>query len=233
MTEQELGSKAALQMSMMGTVSLILTDLLIKPHYYITVAIILEMVIFILFIGKKTDQLNKMAFYDELTNLPNRLFMKNTLEYYLNSTENLKKTCYLYLFLIDLDQFKEVNDTYGHDTGDRLLQCVTARMTKAVPDDVEICRIGGDEFTVLMPFKHGDDEVESIAEKLIHCLEQPIQIDNNTIAVSMSIGISVFPNDGKDAATLFKKADIAMYAAKNEGRNRYTYFNRLAPIEDL
>lgn len=219
----EFGSKAAFKMSVMGMTSILFTNLLRKPDMDQTILILIQMIIFIVFIGRKTDQLYRLAYYDVLTGLPNRTYMRNMLDIYLESKGSAKKR-YFYFFLIDLDNFKEVNDKYGHDIGDRFLQIAADQMNKVVPHHAVISRMGGDEFTVLLPINDADNEVERLADQLIHCLDEPVNIDHHEIHTSMSLGIAMFPNDGTDAETIMKKADIAMYEAKNTGRNRYKHF---------
>jgi diguanylate cyclase (GGDEF)-like protein len=125
---------------------------------------------------------------------------------------------------IDLDHFKEVNDTLGHEAGDLLLQDAARRVAKCVRDADTLARLGGDEFTVILPGLTDTDRLESIAESIIHTLSTPFQIGESTVYVSASIGITIFPTDATDISSLLKNADQAMYVAKNKGRNRFSYF---------
>lgn len=219
----DFGIKATMRVSILGMISILCASFLLDPDYDLVIIILTQLIIFIYFIARKTDQLNQFAFYDGLTGLPNRTYMRNSLEFFLKSTDGARCKCF-YFFLIDLDQFKEVNDTYGHDVGDLLLIGVTNRMKQVVPEHAIISRMGGDEFTVLLPIIKDEDEAQRTAEKLIHCLEMPLIINGHEMKVSMSLGISMFPNDGTDAESLMKRADIAMYEAKSAGRNRFKYF---------
>lgn len=166
----------------------------------------------------------KQANFDTLTGLPNRNMFRNRLELEL---KKLKRTALpLALMLIDLDLFKEINDTLGHDVGDILLQQVAGRIGECVRESDTVARLGGDEFVVILPEISKTGHVEDIADKLNIHLAQPYTIGNEVVYVSASIGITLCPNDATDLDTLLKNADQAMYVAKNMGRNRFSYFTQ-------
>ena len=166
----------------------------------------------------------KQANFDTLTNLPNRNMFQHRLkqEIIKSSRDNLS----LALLLIDLDQFKEVNDTLGHDMGDLLLQIAANRIQECIRESDTVARLGGDEFTIILPELHDNKNVDTIAEKLITALAEPYQLEDEVVHISASIGITIYPNDATAIDTLIKNADQAMYAAKNRGRNRFSHFTQ-------
>jgi diguanylate cyclase (GGDEF)-like protein len=129
------------------------------------------------------------------------------------------------VLFVDLDHFKEVNDTLGHAAGDQLLQAVAERLTSAVRQSDLVARMGGDEFVVLVEDHHGPEEVMIVAQKILALLERPVLIDWREVKISGSVGIASFPEDGEDLDTLMKNADIAMYQAKERGRNNFQFFS--------
>jgi diguanylate cyclase (GGDEF)-like protein len=163
-----------------------------------------------------------LAQHDFLTNLPNRLLLNDRIAQAISLAERTK-TQFAILFL-DLDNFKHINDSLGHDTGDKLLQSVTQRLSSCIRSSDTVSRQGGDEFVILLTSsKHGSDTT-LIANKILQALNRPHYITQNPLHITTSIGISVYPTDGKDAQTLIKNADTAMYGAKDTGRNNYKYF---------
>ena len=163
------------------------------------------------------------ANFDPLTQLPNRRLFLDRLAQEI--AKSRRANLPLALLLIDLDEFKEVNDTLGHDVGDILLQEAGLRIRHCVRDADTVARLGGDEFTVLLTeLPDHTTHVEDIAQKIIAKLAEPYQLGNETTYVSASIGITLFPRDAEDIDALVKHADQAMYAAKKQGRNRFCYF---------
>ncbi|MDO6387351.1 EAL domain-containing protein [Uliginosibacterium sp. 31-12] len=163
-----------------------------------------------------------LAHHDPLTALPNRTLFQDRLEQALVRAERLGSVAAL-LFL-DLDRFKTINDSLGHLAGDRLLQAVAERLQHCVRDTDTICRQGGDEFIIVLP-EVADAEVPArIAEKILRRLAEPFEVDGHVLGTSFSIGIAVFPDDGRQADVLMKNADTAMYHAKESGRNTYRFF---------
>ncbi len=167
---------------------------------------------------KKNEELNFLANFDQLTELPNRHHFFSKLNEKINNNLNFA------LLFIDIDDFKKINDTYGHDLGDKALKFVAKRIEHNVKKDDLVARIGGDEFIILI--KNTEvEELEKIAERLIHKLNKKIEVSNYQLNLSISIGISIFPRDGKDADELISKSDKAMYLVKSNAKNNYAFFN--------
>jgi diguanylate cyclase (GGDEF)-like protein/PAS domain S-box-containing protein len=162
------------------------------------------------------------ANYDTLTGLPNRRLFHDRLSHELKKSE--RDHIPLALMFIDLDHFKEINDTLGHEAGDFLLQESASRITKCVRDTDTVARLGGDEFTVVLPKLTDTERLENIAGSIISALATPFHIGDLPVYVSASIGITIFPNDANDISSLLKNADQAMYVAKSKGRNQFSYF---------
>ena len=195
---------------------------------------------YFLAIRKSKALLWKQANFDTLTALPNRDMLRDRL------TQEIKKTdrsgLPLAVMLIDLDQFKEVNDTLGHDMGDILLVEAARRIASCVRDSDTVARQGGDEFIVLLPQLTNISHVEDIAQKIIIQLAEPFHLRNEIAHISASLGITLYPDDASGIDGLMKNADQAMYVAKGNGRNRFSYFTaalqesaqkRLHLIKDL
>ena len=167
-------------------------------------------------------QISRLAHYDVLTGLPNRVLFHDRFEQELIKASRAQQA--ITLMFLDLDRFKEVNDTLGHDIGDLLLQETAQRLSHSVRTTDTVARLGGDEFTIIL---HGLQEVgviNRIAQSILGNLAEPFQLGNETLYVTASIGITIFPADAEDIEILLKNADQAMYAAKQQGRNRYSYF---------
>jgi diguanylate cyclase (GGDEF)-like protein/PAS domain S-box-containing protein len=165
--------------------------------------------------------------FDSLTGLPNRHMFRNRLQQLLDQSRGAAPT--FALLLIDLDQFKEVNDTLGHAVGDRLLVAVAGRLRLAVGSSTTVARLGGDEFTILVdcqePLLGGEaNALDGIVSALVQKLAQPFTLGGDKVFVSASIGVARYPDAGADAEALLRHADQAMYAAKAAGRNRYCHF---------
>jgi diguanylate cyclase (GGDEF)-like protein/PAS domain S-box-containing protein len=157
--------------------------------------------------------------HDGLTGLPNRVLFEDRLSIALNQT--LRSQQKLAIMLLDLDRFKEINDTLGHDVGDKLLQAVGDRLTGLLRKMDTIARMGGDEFLLLLPLIDHEKYVVTIAQKIIGAFHKPFVVDTHEILITTSIGVVITPDDGKDADSLVKSADIAMYHAKQQGRDNY------------
>jgi diguanylate cyclase (GGDEF)-like protein len=164
----------------------------------------------------------RQANYDNLTSLPNRTMFNDRLAQEIKKSNRSHKP--LALFFLDLDKFKDVNDTFGHPTGDKLLIEAAKRITDCVRDTDTVARLGGDEFTVILPDLDDIQSIERIASEIIKSLSQQFQLDNDIVYVSASIGITLYPNDADDVDGLLKNADQAMYSAKDSGRSRSCYF---------
>jgi diguanylate cyclase (GGDEF)-like protein/PAS domain S-box-containing protein len=165
------------------------------------------------------SQIVYQAYHDALTDLPNRLLFHDRLTQALAQAHRHGHG--LAVLFMDLDQFKLVNDTLGHGAGDRLLQVVAERLARAVRAEDTVARVGGDEFTLLLPRIAQADDAARVAQHVLAAVAEPAEIDDQRIFLTTSIGISVFPADGIDAEALLTSADIAMYRAKDMGRNGY------------
>lgn len=181
-----------------------------------------------------------LAYYDSLTGLPNRIFFQERLRDALEDTTE-RRGCIALMFL-DLDRFKDLNDTLGHALGDRFLQLFGERLVLLVKNRGIVARLGGDEFVVLLTKCSGNEEARDIAAEIIQSAERPYRIDGYEQYVTASIGIAMFPAHGRTDQALIKNADIAMYRAKEQGRNAYFFYdealeapirNRLAQEHDL
>lgn len=162
------------------------------------------------------------ANFDSLTGLPNRRMFRDRLEQEIKKAERAKTT--LAVMFLDLDHFKEVNDSLGHDVGDKLLQQAANRLKARVRDSDTVGRLGGDEFVLLFTDIKDRHSLEYISQDILQCLAAPFQLGTDPVYISASIGITLFPADALDFEDLLKNADQAMYAAKAEGRNRFSYF---------
>lgn len=164
----------------------------------------------------------KQANFDTLTHLPNRQMFHDRLEQEARMSRRSGQS--MVLMLIDLDRFKEVNDSLGHDTGDILLIEATRRITACVREVDTVARLGGDEFTVILPDLDDTASIERIANAVIGKLAEPFMLGLNEVFISASVGVTVYPDDANELEVLFKNADQAMYSAKSGGRNRFCYF---------
>ncbi|MDH3644458.1 MAG: EAL domain-containing protein, partial [Gammaproteobacteria bacterium] len=169
------------------------------------------------------QRMERMAFYDILTDLANRRLFFDRLAHAIDHTRrNQRLAALLYL---DLDQFKRVNDTLGHEAGDHLLRAVAERLTNSVRAEDTVGRPGGDEFTILLYDVGTPSDASHVAEKILNVLRQPITISGQQLVVTTSIGITIVPTDGTDPAVLMKNADLAMYRAKEHGRNQFQFYS--------
>ena len=168
------------------------------------------------------QQIQHLAFHDILTGLPNRQLFLDRLELAVASAHRAGNQ--LAVLFLDLDRFKIINDSLGHSMGDRLLQAVAERMREILRDIDTVTRIGGDEFTVLVPALHSADDAITVARKIRDAIKLPFVVDGRELFISTSIGIAMFPNDGVDPETLVKNADVAMYRAKAKGRDVFQLY---------
>ena len=165
----------------------------------------------------------QLAHSDSLTGLPNRaLFYDRLRQSIAQATRHNRKFALLFL---DLDGFKKINDKFGHDAGDELLQEVTARLRQNIREEDTVARIGGDEFIFILNDLSDAGNAALTAQKIIHSLEAPFVIHENICQIGGSIGISTFPDDSDKMETLVTQADDAMYQAKKNGKNNYQFFN--------
>jgi diguanylate cyclase (GGDEF)-like protein/PAS domain S-box-containing protein len=172
---------------------------------------------------KAEEQIQYLATHDLLTDLPSLRFAKDRLSMALNMARRYKKA--VAVMFIDLDGFKDVNDTLGHDAGDYVLQQVAKRMLSCVRETDIVSRVGGDEFLIIATEINTPENVAQIAEKVIHLVSQPIIFNGRQSVVSASIGIALFPDDGIDMDQLIKKADDAMYSVKKASKNGFRFIN--------
>ncbi|WP_395392006.1 EAL domain-containing protein [Novosphingobium sp. BL-8A] len=178
------------------------------------------------------EENSREAMHDPLTGLLNRREMARLLDRTLRAYKAQERPCAT--LLIDLDRFKQVNDTLGHSTGDALLQQVAERLITIVGEAERICRLGGDEFQILVPDVEDRGDLGNLAERIIAMLSQPYSVEGNRCIIGASVGIAIAPFDGQDVDELVRNADLALYAAKHGGRGRFRFFSRelLTAAED-
>lgn len=175
-------------------------------------------------LNQQADELKHRAYHDPLTDLPNRLHSSSHLTEMIAHAQNNQRK--LALLFIDLDNFKEVNDSLGHSYGDELLQQVAERLRSAVGTNGKVARLGGDEFTVITNLIDNETDVKALASKVLKLFEQPFQLNEAQSFVTASVGISFYPNDGDNAELLLRNADSAMYQAKASGKNNFSIYTQ-------
>lgn len=172
---------------------------------------------------ERDQKLSEMAYYDGLTRLPNRLLFSDQVNRAIEeSTQNKRKLALLY---IDIDNFKTVNDTSGHEIGDKVLVEVGSRLKACVKTSDAMARMGGDEYTLLLQNIENTNIAASVAQRVVQTMSQPFSIDNSMFYLGVSIGIAWFPDDGDSYKELLKNADTAMYKAKREGKNSFCFYS--------
>lgn len=164
-----------------------------------------------------------LAYHDALTGLPNRSLFSKLLTQSLQRAQRYNRR--LAVFFIDLDGFKDINDTLGHNAGDRLLQEVANRLKSCLRESDTVARLGGDEFVVMLPEFSADEDITAVAHKILHATAKPFTLLGHGVQVTASIGVSVYPDDGLDEQSLTMNADIAMYRAKDGGKNNFSRFS--------
>jgi len=169
------------------------------------------------------EKVNRLAHYDPLTGLFNRTAFFQGLEHALALARRHNRS--LAVLFVDLDGFKDVNDAFGHGTGDDVLRVMGRRLTQAIRGTDTVARVGGDEFMVLADLVDDEGRLREFGQRLLDTIAEPFVLDGQECRVSASIGIALFPKDGEEATTLFKKADVAMYRAKESGRNSVAFFS--------
>jgi diguanylate cyclase (GGDEF)-like protein len=170
------------------------------------------------------ERIRYLAYYDELTGLPNRSLFNQRLNHALTKVKRNKAS--LAVLFVDLDRFKNINDTLGHEAGDRVLQEMAKRFKTCLRQSDTVARLGGDEFVVLLEDITDPKQAANVAGKIIATALKPFAVAGGDYHVTASIGISIYPDDGEDDQTLMKHADIAMYLAKDQGKNNYQYYSR-------
>ncbi len=172
---------------------------------------------------EQKDILDYQAHHDALTELPNRILFNDRLEQGLEKAKRKKMD--LALLFIDLDHFKQINDSLGHATGDKFLKMVTQRLKNNIRKSDTLARVGGDEFTIIMEDISSMEDSSLLAQKILNMLVEPFDIDGRVLYMTGSIGISLYPQDGENVDDLLKYADTAMYKAKDEGRNNFQFYS--------
>jgi len=170
------------------------------------------------------EKIQQMAYHDSLTGLPNRKLFSDRLGIALAQAQRNQKG--VALIMLDLDNFKDVNDTLGHDVGDLLLKATAERLSAALRESDTVARFGGDEFALILSDLKGIEDALQVAQKIVDGFRKPFLIDIHQLIVTTSIGIAVYPNDGTDEGILLKNADQAMYQAKQTGRDRYQFYKK-------
>src|SRR5439155_19946804 len=172
---------------------------------------------------ERHQHLAHLAHHDQLTGLPNRLYLQANLP---GAIEQARKDgSVLAVLFLDLDRFKHVNDSRGHETGDKLLKTVAQRVRSTVRPEDAVVRMGGAEFVVMLKQVQSTDQVNETAERINQALSAPMVVDGRTLVTTVSIGVSLFPRDGTDMGELLRHSDTAMYQAKDRGRNNFQLFS--------
>jgi len=174
-------------------------------------------------IKKNEEKLKHQAYFDSLTGIPNRTLFLDRSEIALNQAKRSNES--LAVIFIDLDEFKELNDTLGHDAGDVMLKTVAQRFINCARKSDTVSRRGGDEFTILMPRIKNIEDAVKLAERILLSNKNAISIKEKMVFPKTSIGISIYPHDGDSIETLINNADKAMYYAKESGKNQYSFYN--------
>ena len=173
---------------------------------------------------RRTEEaIRYMAFHDTLTGLPNRSLFNDRLIMAMAHAERFDEK--VAVMMLDLDKFKDVNDTFGHSVGDLLLQAIAEKLTRQIRKGDTVARMGGDEFMLIFADLKQTDDVNTITEKILEDFQAPVTINGQALSITTSIGIAVYPDHGGDIDTLVKNADIAMYSVKQTGRNGYKYYS--------
>jgi len=175
-------------------------------------------------IAAREYELDKLAHFDALTQMPNRVMFQKHSDAAINRAKRLNSK--LAIFFLDLDEFKIINDTLGHNVGDQLLIEVSKNLSKIMRNSDFLARIGGDEFNILVEDLDSAVAAEEIAQKIIAQMKKPLLVNGKQMHITSSVGIAIYPNDGQESITLLKNADLAMYQAKADGRNKYHFFSQ-------
>jgi len=170
------------------------------------------------------ERIVHLAHYDALTDLPNRLLFQDRCEHAIDKAS--RDRSHMAVLFLDLDGFKDINDTLGHPIGDKVLKVIAERLAATTRREDTVARLGGDEFTMVVEELDSPQDAAIIAEKLLESLHDPIMVQDHQFHLTASIGISIYPDDGADTTTLVRNADTAMYRAKEQGRNGYQFYTR-------
>ncbi len=175
-------------------------------------------------IAEREQELDRLAHFDALTQMPNRIMFQKHSDAAINRAK--RRNSKLAIFFLDLDEFKIINDTLGHNVGDQLLIEVSKNLSTIMRNSDFLARIGGDEFNILVEDLESAVAAEDIAQKIIAQMKQPLLVNGKQMHITSSVGIAIYPNDGQESMTLLKNADLAMYQAKADGRNKYHFFSQ-------
>ncbi len=190
-----------------------LTEVLARVHNMLEVRLLYKR------LEHSSDELKTMALHDALTGLPNRRLLMDRLS--LSIAQAQRRRSMMVVMYLDLDGFKQINDTLGHDAGDTLLKMVSDRLVAAVREEDTVARLGGDEFVIVLSELTHAEDIARFAPKIIQSVSRPYRIEEHRVNITVSIGISIFPTHGTDAESLMKSADLALYEAKHAGKNAY------------
>jgi diguanylate cyclase (GGDEF)-like protein len=171
---------------------------------------------------RSEQQVSRLAHYDSLTGLANRVQMSHALEQILSAPSGRERACAV--LMLDLDRFKQVNDTLGHPAGDALLKQVAQRLERALDGAGRCGRLGGDEFQVIVPGDQTRERLSYIASEIIYSLSQPYSISGQSVVIGASVGIAIAPEHGATSDALIRNVDLALYAAKDAGRGCYRFY---------
>jgi diguanylate cyclase (GGDEF)-like protein/PAS domain S-box-containing protein len=169
------------------------------------------------------NQIHLLAYYDNLTGLPNKTLFTDRLN--LSITQALRDKGKIALFYLDLDQFKQINDSLGHYAGDKLLNSIGIRLRNSLRESDTVARLSGDEFAVIVSGITSKTHAETVAQKIQHCFKFPLTVDSRELQLSVSIGICLFPEHAKDSEAMLRRADCAMYSAKEKGKSCYSFYS--------
>src|SRR5690606_6528857 len=170
----------------------------------------------------KEETFWRQAHFDHLTGLPNRQMFHEELKTAMERADHSSRG--MALIYLDLDFFKEVNDSLGHDKGDELLKEVARRLSRSVRSGDLVARLGGDEFTVILTNGDDLDRLDTVCRRILKAVSEPYTLMHNVVTVSASLGVTLYPRDARNVTELLQNADLAMYSAKDAGRNQYRYF---------
>jgi len=172
---------------------------------------------------KRTEEtIKNLAYHDSLTGLPSRTLFHD--RFTMATAESKRNDKKMALIMIDLDHFKNINDDFGHDAGDELLKEMSARLVNTLRKTDTVCRMGGDEFAVLISDVSTKETIDEVAQRIVLAIEKTFILQNAERRISASLGIAIYPEDGETLDTLIKHADMAMYEVKKMGRNNYLYY---------
>jgi diguanylate cyclase (GGDEF)-like protein len=173
--------------------------------------------------AQHAERIEQLAFYDSLTGLPNRVLFDDRIRQTIGAAKRYNRG--FAVMYLDLDEFKEINDRFGHPAGDLVLNSVADRLLATLRESDTVARFGGDEFVVLQPVVNGFADASDLAHKIVSAMQEPVEVDGTEHVVHTSIGIALYPSDGASTDELMQHADSALYRAKRAGRNRWEFYS--------